>query len=446
MKKISIQALICVLVLNANLVFAEENATQASTNNAKVEAIIAEIEKAKAQTKEEASPIKVKKEVPTAEVKKMETTIVKAQETTQLKIQDNIPVETKKMDAVIVKTITPAVKKEPTVEIQRIKEHTLVIPSVPQPPKVIEISPKLIIVDSKGNVIRQNIEAIYPARKKVIFSDRVAPERFRKKKQSEKKEILPGDIKNGRVAAYIQSPFLSVEEVSSKLKAAGFEVISEFKVDKKGNVTSIVFTNSSMKSAASHNMRGFAGTLRIVVDKTNKLVNISNPIYVMKAFMQKEYNPSVAEKILLDIRSQFSDLKNSVEVVKFAALERYRFMENMPYYQDMKVIKKAKTEVLLKKVEKAKKKKNIAYVQKLENGSYVVGVKLGKRTSKFVKKIGYQNSGLLPYPILIENGEAKILAPQYYIAVMYPMLKMSQFMTIATVPGAITKDIDKIFR
>ncbi len=39
-----------------------------------------------------------------------------------------------------------------------------------------------------------------------------------------------------------------------------------------------------------------------------------------------------------------------------------------------------------------------------------------------------------------------MLDPKYYIAVMYPMLKMSQFMKISTVPGAITKDIGKIFR
>ena len=483
MKKTSILTLISVLLLNTNLVFAEENATQIDANNAKVEAIIAEIEKAKSTQKEEISPIEIKKEVAKTEIQKIEVNATKTQENilvevkkaeanatktqenvvveakkveaTETKAQENVVVEAKKVETTVIPTV---VKEKPVVAIEKNKEvqtkkivpkareHILVMPRVPEPPKAIELSPKLITVDSQGNIIRQNIDDLYPKRKKVIFSDRIAPERFRKKKKEETKEILPGDIKNGRVAAYLQSSFLSVKEVSSRLKAAGFEVLSEFKVDKKGTVTSIVFTNPSMKSAASHKMRGFAGTLRIVVDEKNKLVNISNPIYVMKAFMQKEYNPSVAEKVLLDIRSQFSDLKNSPEVVKFLTLERYHFMENMPFYQDMKVIKKAKTEVLLKKIEKAKKKKSIAYVQKLENGSYVIGVELGSRTSKFVKKIGYQNSGLLPYPVLIEDGEAKILAPQYYIAVMYPMLKMSQFMTIATVPGAITKDIDKIFR
>ena len=75
-----------------------------------------------------------------------------------------------------------------------------------------------------------------------------------------------------------------------------------------------------------------------------------------------------------------------------------------------------------------------------------MGIKLSKRTTRFIKKTGYQNAGLLPYPVLIENNKVKILDPKYYIAIKYPMLKMSQFMTIATVPGAINKDIDKVFR
>ena len=53
---------------------------------------------------------------------------------------------------------------------------------------------------------------------------------------------------------------------------------------------------------------------------------------------------------------------------------------------------------------------------------------------------------MLPYPILIENGKAKILDPKYYISYMYPMLKMSEFMTIATIPDAIVKDCKRVFR
>ena len=263
------------------------------------------------------------------------------------------------------------------------------------------------------------------------------------KKPKIDENVLVGDIKNGRVSAYLRSPLMSVDEAKKKLKEAGFDILTTYKVAKKGTVTSIVFTDNDMQKAASKNMRGFAANLRLVVDKKNKLVNISNPVYVMGAFMQKEYDAHIAQLTLTKLRNAFSDLENSKEIVKFKVLERFRFMENMPYYQDMKVIAKGDKKQLLAKVKKSKK---IVFEQHLKNGATLLGVKLSKRTSKFVKKTGYENSGLLPYPVLIENGEAKIMAPQYYIAAMYPMLKMSQFMKIATVPGAITKEIDKMFR
>ena len=425
MNKINTLALISTLVLSASSVFAQ---TDTNTTNLKVEAIIAEIEKARAGTKE-------KKEVSPVE-KKVEATVTQIVTPVEVK-SEPIVAQVEPAPVEIKATIPKASKKPKEADL----EHTITLPTVPTAIKAIQLSVKL--VDENGKIISQNIENIYPKRKKVIFSTNVAPERFNKKKKSKLKEILPGDINNGRVPAYIQSPLLSVDHVIGKLENAGFEILSTFKVDKKGKITSIVFTNEAMKKAASQNIRGFAGTLRAVVDTKNKLVNISNPIYIMKAFMQKDYKSPVAEKTLADLRSQFSDLKNSPEAVKFLALERYQFMANMPYYQDMKVVAKAKNAELLKRAQKSKK---TVYVQHLDNGSIVVGVKLGKRTSKFVKKIGYQNSGILPYPVLIENGEAKIMAPQYYIAIMYPKLKMSKFMTIATVPGAINKDIDKIFR
>ena len=261
--------------------------------------------------------------------------------------------------------------------------------------------------------------------------------------ETTEKVIEVGDIVNGRVAAYLHAPFMGVEDVVKTLESAGFTILANHKVDKKANATSIVFTNADLQKTSSKKMRGFAGALRITIDKKNNLLNISNPIYMQRAFMQDEYDSGVAEKTLATLRASFKDLKNSKEVIKFRVLERFQFMEGMPRYADMQVIKKAPNAALLKS---AKKSKKIVYEQKLENGAIIIGVKLGKRTSKFIKKTGYQNAGLLPYPVLIENGEAKILDPKYYIAVMYPMLKMSQFMKIATVPGAISKDVDKIFR
>ncbi len=37
------------------------------------------------------------------------------------------------------------------------------------------------------------------------------------------------------------------------------------------------------------------------------------------------------------------------------------------------------------------------------------------------------------------------MAPKFYLAVSYPQLSMGQFMRIATVPGAIERDLKKPF-
>jgi len=316
------------------------------------------------------------------------------------------------------------------------------IPDVPEVPKVEAVVPTITL--SNGSTSKTNAQIVEEAthKKEVYFSDHVAPHLIETKATSEKKTEV-GDIKDGRVAAYLHAPFMKPQDVVKTLQGAGFTILATFKVDKKGSATSITFTNAELQKASAKNMRGFASALRITIDKKNKLLSISNPIYMLRAFMQDEYDAALAEKTLTTIRSSFKDLKNSDEVIKFRVLERFQFMEGMPRYADMQVIKKASNAALL---QSAKKSKKIVYEQKLDNGSVILGVKLGKRTSKFIKKTGYQNAGLLPYPVLIENGEAKILDPKYYIAVMYPLLKMSQFMKIATVPGAISKDIDKIFR
>ena len=323
---------------------------------------------------------------------------------------------------------------------------TIKIPSVPEVPEVPKVTaqvPNSVYIIKDGDY-KTNDEIIKEAtaKKVVKFSNHVAPV-YEEPKDDPKKVIEVGDISNGQVTAYLQAPLLSSDEVKANLEKAGFEILTTFKVDKKGFVNSVVFTNADIVKLASKKNRGFASALRVTIDKKNSLISITNPIYVMSAFMQKEYDKELAEKTLATLRGAFVNLENSTEMLKFRTLERYQFMQGMPKYENMQVIKKASSAKLLAN---AKKSKKIVYEQKLLNGATIIGVKLSKRTSKFIKKTGYKNAGLLPYPVLIENGEAKILDPKYYIAIMYPMLKMSQFMTIATVPGAISKDIDKIFR
>jgi hypothetical protein len=322
------------------------------------------------------------------------------------------------------------------------EQDTTVNISMPKVPEVeaIVVPAVNVVVDGKQNNIQETQES--DINRKIGFSKRVPPEDIEVFDPTDKNTLV-GEVKNSRVAAYLRSSILSEQEVTTKLKDAGFTVLASYKLDKKGTLTSIVFTDKEMVSSASKEMRGFAGTLRLLIDKESSLISISNPIYIMKAFMQDQYNQKVATQTLERLRKAFNELEDSKDVLKVTRLENYQFMMSMPYYEAMQEVALGSNKVLL---QKARKSNKIVYEQHLDNGSIVLGIDLSKRTKKFVKKIGHQNAGLLPYPVLIENGKAKTLAPKYYIAVMYPMLSMSQFMGIATIPGAIEKECYKVFR
>ena len=357
----------------------------------------------------------------------------------------------------VAKVATPApVKKEMKVEAPKAKTK----PAAAAPTK--QESPKVQSIESDGKVI--NIVIPKPPKvpsvikvntingssvdisRSIKFSKRVPPNYIpssQRKKEAKPKNTNTniGEVTNGKVSAYLRGEFMDVAAAKAKLKEAGFEVITATPIDKKGKLISIVFTDKALTNMASKTNRGFAASLRLLVNKKDNHISISNPLYFSKAFMQDEYDEKVAKETLAKITAVFTGLLNSKDTLKFQLLPKYQFMHGMPHYEDMSIV--ARGANLLEKI---KNNKKVLFVQKLENGSTLIGVKLGKRTSKFTSRIGTNNAGLLPYPILIENGRAKILEPKYYISVMYPLLKMSEFMTIATTPGAIIKNCEKIFK
>lgn len=248
------------------------------------------------------------------------------------------------------------------------------------------------------------------------------------------------------VHAYLNGALMTAEEVSAKLTAAGFEVIGTYEVNKKNKLQTVIYTNDALKTMASKPGRGFAGLGRVLIDNKNGKISISNPVYFGKAFMQDEADYPEMKKIKDTLTATFTGLTEATDKWEYAELSDYHFMVSMPYYQDSIVVGEGETEELLKKAESYKKGKSHLFTLKIAEGKYLVGYDLGKRTAKFPEKIGVENAGLLPYTILIENKEARILAPKFYLAVSYPQLTMGQFMKIATVPGAIEKDLAKPFK
>jgi hypothetical protein len=242
------------------------------------------------------------------------------------------------------------------------------------------------------------------------------------------------------VAAYKIGGYSDVESTKSKLSSAGFEVVGTYKTDAG---TSLLYTNAKMKAMANKPSRGLAAVGRILVDDERKQISIANPVYFGKAFMQKEYSHATASAALSALEKAFGPLKDSADKWEFDGLAGYHFMVGMPYYEDMGIVGEGSTADLVAKAQNAK---GTTAVVKLSEDRYVAFVTLDRRTNGFVKKIGTQNGQLLPWAVLIENGQAKALSAKYFIAISYPLLTMSEFMTIATVPGAIEVDLKKIFK
>ena len=337
------------------------------------------------------------------------------------------------------KAEAPASQKGDDQKVEDNNSVIIEIPKVPEPVKAL----KVITVGGNAPVLQN--ESLYKPRAIALKVSKppkavVAVKADGSSAAGEK----VGEVTHSQVSAYLRGDLQSVDAVKKALTDAGFTILSASTVDKKGQLTSIVFTNDALVKMADKPNRGFAASLRVLVDEKNKQITIINPLYIAKGFLQDDFDKEGVKPILENLRKAFPGLKNSEDALKFTLIPKYHFMAAMPYYEDMIVL--AKGDNLLAKAKARNGGKDLVFVQPLSKGRTLIGMKLGKRTGKFINKIGVKNAALLPYPILIENGEAKILDPKYYISVMYPMLKMSEFMKISTVPGAIQLDCENLFR
>ncbi len=252
-----------------------------------------------------------------------------------------------------------------------------------------------------------------------------------------------GGVSNGEISAFLVGKYAPVSDIVSALKSGGFEVLATSGVDKKKKLITIIATSKTLREMGSKKNRGFMGVIKILVDTINDQITITNPLYFAKAYLQNDFDEAKAKEALQQINNSFEGLKNSEDKMKFDKLSDYNFMKDMPHYQDMDIVAKGNNSDLLAKL---KKRSNFVFELKLSNGATLVGIKLGKRTSKFIKKTGFSNASILPYLALIEDGKAKILSPKYNIALYYPMLTLIKFSDIATAPGAIIKECEKAFK
>jgi len=243
-------------------------------------------------------------------------------------------------------------------------------------------------------------------------------------------------VNAAKISAYYDAPFATEKTLKSKLAKAGFDVLATYSPASKENLKVIVFTNKDLKANASKKTRGFAAIQRLMVDSEAKTVRVTNPTYWLKAFMQKDYKAGVDSKVKKSLGKVLGKLTATKDVLKEGDLAGYHFMMAMPYYQDMLTLKKGATVNPKKKI----------FEVKLANGSTLVGVKMSKNTENFINKIGVENALLLPYTVLIEEGNVYALHAKYYLALSYPLLSMGQFMGISSIPDAIERKLKKALK
>ena len=279
------------------------------------------------------------------------------------------------------------------------------------------------------------------------------------------------------VKNYLVGPYEAPEAVEAKLKAEGFEILARVKPMKKKDIETIIVTNAHIKTLANRPTRGLlASAMRITCDKDLGTIQVTNPMLYFKAYLQDDYKPGDENTVLASFMKAFPTLKASrmlksedgemveqnVEQLDYSALPGYHFMLGMPYYHDMDELSEAadiptllaKLKKGAKKIKSTDKKHNLVYLIELAPDRFVAGIRLSKRTEKFAKKIGTKNIGLIPWVILIEMEEedgkpiarAKALNAKYRIALNYSNLDMGGFMGIMTVPGAITSELQKVFK
>lgn len=246
------------------------------------------------------------------------------------------------------------------------------------------------------------------------------------------------------VAAYFYAPYVPSDTLQEKLSAAGFEVVGTYKPTKKSET--IIITNSELKAQANKPIRGFGAILRVLVDEEHNRTSVTNPVYFGKAFLQDDYNHALALKLTEALKGAVGEWTPAPDTYEYDDLAGYHFMVGMPYYDDVDELAEGETAELVEKARSYKKGKNLIFELQIGEARTLVGMELSRRSSKFVEKIGPQNALILPYTVLIENGKAVALAGKYNIAISYPLLSMTEFMTIATTPGAIEKDLKKAFK
>ena len=247
------------------------------------------------------------------------------------------------------------------------------------------------------------------------------------------------DVATDFVAEYVE---LSVLE--SRLAENGFTVLGKHQVNGNEKYTSVVYTSAALKKLGSEAERGFISVLRILHNAEEQQIIASNPEYYIRAFYQKKYSEGMEDPVVDALNAALGDLLPTEDYLSSKELAKYNFMIGMPHYDDFARVAKGAPEELASRLEAQAKERIVFKLDiKGDGSSLLYGVALPQGIEKFNEKLDTMGqSHLLPYMVLLEDGEANILHAKFYLALSFPRLTMGEFMKIRSVPG----DIEDAFK
>ena len=245
-----------------------------------------------------------------------------------------------------------------------------------------------------------------------------------------------------------KASYLELDVLKQKLTDNGLEVLGTHQVAGSNDYTVVVYTCSALRKAARPSGRGFAAVLRILHNGKDRELVASNPEYYLRAFLQKDYKDGTAKPVNDALAAALGALTPTDDSLKTKKLAKYNFMMSMPQYDDFARVAKGETKALCEKLEANAKDRIVFKLNVTEDGSSVLyGVALPVEIEKFNETLETMGqSHLLPYTVLVENGEANILHAKYYLALSFPQLSMGEFMKIMSVPGDIKDAFEADFQ
>ncbi|MFY0674418.1 MAG: hypothetical protein JXQ87_13535 [Bacteroidia bacterium] len=259
----------------------------------------------------------------------------------------------------------------------------------------------------------------------------------------------------------------NISAVSTQIKtaanASGFQLIGSYAPGNQKDLYVLVFTNTNTKSITSKAKKQgvVAATYRVGLELKDSKVDITavNPVYQWIAYLGEDY--ADVEKELSVESGKFNAFCKKIgngKMTPFGGVEEeedlieYQYMFGMPYYEDQVELNEFASHAEGQKIIEGnlKNTESLKLVYKINDAKrdvtvYGVGLVDSKKGERhFLSIIGQKHVAAMPYELILDGKEAKMLHGRFRFALYWPELTMGTFTQIMSTPGDCEVMLEKL--